>query len=549
MTPFRFDKRQRSSALRFVLLWAALLLWGCGAAPATSSAPQPTPTLPAFMQPEATAAAPTATPAPAGVTITVDSAQNVHPISPYIYGLSGAEANTRAALRPTVNSWGGNTSTRYNWQLGNAWSAARDWGYRNGNYNYHGSAALQEFVEEAQADGADVRVAVPTLGWVAKNDDINTCSFPLADGSCGDADKATCEKPGLTADPTTTSVQSDVASVEALVRDLQRRNLNVRFFAMDNEPELWGITHYDVHPECTTYQEIRDRYLQYAGAIRALAPEAELLGPVTCCWYFYWNSAAGSADKIKNGNTDFLPWFLQQVRAHDERRGVRTLDVLDIHYYPADLYNDKADPQTAAHRLRSTRALWDATYTDESWINTPIQLIPRMKQLIDANYPGLKLGITEWNFGADGTTNGALAIADVLGIYGREDLYLANYWRAPEFGSPGFFAFKLYRNYDDNGGSFGDTSIHAESSAPEKVTAYAATDSATKRTTIMLINKDPENSTTAALRLGGIPAGNATLYRYSEAAPTAITKAQVSLAENTLDLPPYSISLLVLEAN
>ena len=33
---------------------------------------------------------------------------------------------------------------------------------------------------------------------------------------------------------------------------------------MDNEPELWGDTHYDVHPTCPTYEEILDKYLTYA---------------------------------------------------------------------------------------------------------------------------------------------------------------------------------------------------------------------------------------------------------------------------------------------
>ena len=33
------------------------------------------------------------------------------------------------------------------------------------------------------------------------------------------------------------------------------------FIAMDNEPELWGHTHYDVHPACPTYEEILDKYL------------------------------------------------------------------------------------------------------------------------------------------------------------------------------------------------------------------------------------------------------------------------------------------------
>ncbi|MCJ7701080.1 MAG: hypothetical protein MUO62_05820 [Anaerolineales bacterium] len=77
---------------------------------------------------------------------------------------------------------------------------------------------------------------------------------------------------------------------------------------------------------------------------------------------------------------------------------------------------------STAHRLRSTRSLWDLDYIDESWINQPVALIPTMKKWIAENYPGTRLGISEWNWGADETMKGALAIADVLGIYGKEEV-------------------------------------------------------------------------------------------------------------------------------
>jgi hypothetical protein len=284
--------------------------------------------------------------------------------------------------------------------------------------------------------------------------------------------------------------------------------------------------------------------------VRAVAPQAELLGPVSCCWYFYWNSAAGAADKAQHGDQDFLPWFLDQVRERDQHAGARTLDVLDIHYYPEGLYNDDAGPDTAAHRLRSTRSLWDQTYVDESWIGEPVNLISRMKQLLDEHYPGTKLGISEWNWGADKTFNGALAIADVLGIFGREDVYLAAYWRYPELGSPGFYAFKMFMNYDDRGGRFGDTSVQVSSNLPEAVGAYGGLNQAKDRLTLMLINKDPQNNITARLDLHNITAtGKAMLYRYSAASPNAIVGAPLAMeAQSMVALPAYSISLLVIEA-
>jgi hypothetical protein len=486
-----------------------------------------------------------------GTVIRVDTALDVHPISPLIYGFNGAPVELQQALGVKLNRWGGNPSTRYNWKLGNAWNAGRDWFYRNGDYGYTGPSASDDFVKETLASGAEALVTLPTLGWVAKNSDTNTCSFPASDGGCGDAEKADCDTPGAIADPNRANVPSDVSSAVDWVKHLLNdKKFAVRFFAMDNEPDIWGTTHYDVHPSCTTYEEIRDKYIEYASAVRAVAPNAELLGPVSCCWYFYWNSAAGTLDKIKHAGQDFLPWFVDSIRQHDQQAGVRTLDVLDIHYYPEGLYNDDADPVTAAHRLRSTRSLWDKTYADESWIGEPVNLISRMKQLLAEHYPGTRLGISEWNWGADKTVNGALAIADVLGIFGREDVYLAGYWRYPDMGSPGFYAFKMFMNYDGQGGHFGETSVQATSSAPDQISSYAALDSTHKRLTLMLVNKNPNAELPATLEIKSFdPHAKAMLYRYSSASPGAIVSAPVTLDQSGAQtLPAYSISLFEIEA-
>ena len=58
-------------------------------------------------------------------------------------------------------------------------------------------------------------------------------------------------------------------------------------------------------------------------------------------------------------------------------------------------------------------------------------LIPRMKNWVATYYPGTKIGITEYNWGAEGHINGATAQADILGIFGREGLDLATRWTTP----------------------------------------------------------------------------------------------------------------------
>ncbi len=328
--------------------------------------------------------------------------------------------------------------------------------------------------------------------------------------------------------------------VGAMVAD----GLSIDYVAMDNEPELWGFTHYDVHPECTTYEEILDKHFQYAVAVKDVAPDTKVMGPAICCWLDYWNIAPGPAD---GSGEDFLPWFLRNVRQRDEQLGRRTLDVLDVHYYPqaTGVYSDTADTETNALRLRSTKSLWDPAYTDESWIDTAIRLIPRLQATIDEFYPGTELAISEWNFGADTTMNGAVTIAEVLGIYGREGVDAAAYWRNPPPRSPGYYAFKMHGNYDGEGGRFGGNVAFAESDDPNVVSAFAAVDESGV-TRVMLINKDPERTVAIDLDVSGEPfAGDARRFTYGPDQLDQIVADTVT-GSQPLSLAPYSITVLEL---
>jgi hypothetical protein len=326
------------------------------------------------------------------------------------------------------------------------------------------------------------------------------------------------------------------------VRGLIADGFDLDIIAMDNEPELWGLTHYDVHPECPTYEEILDKYLTYADALRPVAPDSLLAGPVMCCWYDYWDNSPGPAD---GPDEDFLPWFLRHVKAHDDETGVRSLDLVDVHYYPqSDVFNDRDDTETNARRLRSTRSLWDPTYADESWIDTTIEFIPRLRRIIETSYPGTPLLISEWNFGGDASMNGAVVIAEVLGIFGREGVEAAAYWRNPPIGSPGYFAFKMHGNYDDLGSRFVGDTLPARSSDTEHVSAYAAADPAGGLLRVMLINKDPDAPVHVGVVVDGTAAAStATSYTFGPASPDGIVPGSADLAR-PVELQPSSITVL-----
>ncbi|MBK8046145.1 MAG: hypothetical protein IPK16_02840 [Anaerolineales bacterium] len=302
------------------------------------------------------------------------------------------------------------------------------------------------------------------------------------------------------------------------------------------------------------YQEFRDRTIAYAAAVKAADPSAELAGPVVMGWTYYWYGAydgqredwATPDDRLANGDTPFAPWYLRELKRYEETHGTRLLDYFDLHYYPQApgvSLSPAGGATTQALRLRSTRSLWDPTYVDESWIADAgpdggiVRLLPRMKEWVAKNYPGTKLAITEYNWGALDHINGALAQAEVLGIFGREGLDLATLWAPPTSTQPGAFAYRMFRNYDGHGGRFGETSVHAHSADAAQLGAFAAQrqDGAL---TLMLINKSTE-AITATVNLAGFSAtASATVHRYSSADLNTIEDTgQVAISGNTLQVP------------
>src|SRR5205085_1516465 len=131
-----------------------------------------------------------------------------------------------------------------------------------------------------------------------------------------------------------------------------------------------------------------------------------------------------------------LPYWLGEVAAREKRAGIRLIDAVDVHFYPQGRgigvgTSGDTDPDTAARRIRSTRALWDPSYEDESWIHDKIRLIPRLQAWIAEKRPGLGVSIGEYNFGAEGHMSGGLAVAEALGRFGEQGAYAAFYWDYP----------------------------------------------------------------------------------------------------------------------
>jgi hypothetical protein len=240
-----------------------------------------------------------------------------------------------------------------------------------------------------------------------------------------------------------------------------------------------------------------DRTIQYGSAIRKADPQAIIAGPAEWGWSNYFWSAKDAAagfsakpDRRAHGDIPLLDWYLQKLNEYEKKTGVHILDVVDMHFYPQSkgLFSSDgggATLEAAQRRIRTTRGLWDPSYKDESWIEDNVYLIPRLKEIIARTYPGRQISIGEWNFGAEGHISGGLATAEALGRFAETGIRSAYFWTTPKKGSPAYWAFRAFRNFDGHGAAFLDHFI--PSTAPKDVSVFASRDAEGKHMVAVIL--------------------------------------------------------------
>ena len=535
-------------------------------------------------QVSATPAAPAAS-----VHVNVDVLSNRHPISPYVYG--GAFPKDAATVTDSALSvirWGGNQTSTYNWQT-QTYNADNDYFFEDFALNEMGDSDSAKFIQDVKTAGGTPLMTMAMLPWAAKTaENMNGhWSFSVAKygAQCSvdpfnpDAGNGVQLTSACSTNPTFLNADPNDAYVPLLDQpgsgdpagSVYRNQWTAalaaafgsapHFYDMDNESDIWGSTHRDVHPAPATYDELRNIYLTEAGALKGWDPQAIRLGPVSCCWFFYWRSAAGGNDTPSHGGVDFLPWWLNEVAWSDAVAGARSLDVFDIHAYPdgPDTTNFTA-AQKQALAVRVYRDWWDPTYTSEATyiqnggfsiepVDSKPFRIPRMRALLNEIYPGTQFAITEWSaeFAGAADFSTALGDADGYGILGRERVYLASRWVAPDPANPNYQTLKLYRNYDGQHHTFGNISVSATNDgSPNLFSSYGALNAAGTTLTVMIVNKDPQNAVLAQITPTGFAPTSVTSYTLSQASPSSIVALSSQAWTSNITFAPYSATLLVI---
>jgi len=513
------------------------------------------------------------------VNVTVDVLVNRHAISPYVYG--GAYPKDAATITDSglsVVRWGGNATSRYNWKTFTN-SAAADWYFEDFPYTEIGDGDSIKYIQDVKAAGSHPIMTMPMLPWVAKAKGwsfsvVNygpQCGADPFNSDAGNGVKSDCSTNVTGNDPNDGNVPLlDQPGTHDPAGSVYRNQWTAalgkafgtapHFYNMDNEMDIWGGTHRDVHPIPTAYNEMRDTFVAEARALKGWDAKAIRLGPVSCCWWFYWNGANNS-DKGAHAGVDFLPWWMNEVYWQDKVAGKRSLDVLDVHAYPDG-------PDTSSWTLAQKQALaariyrdyWDPTYVSESgsinqnWAtflqpNKTIPFrIPRLRAMANMIYPGTPVSITEWSaaFAGESDFSTALGDADAYGILGRERVYLASRWVAPVSTNPNYLALKLFTNYDGLHHGFATRSVsNTNTGDPNLFSSYSALDATGKTLTMLVVNKDPANTVQAQFALNGFTPGQVTSYTLSSANPTKIVASAPAPWSATMNFAPYSATVLV----
>ena len=457
-------------------------------------------------------------------------------LSPLIYGsnengtLLGERPSAEAdvAARVTARRLGGNLMTTYNW-VNNAANSGVDWHHFNAPTLLRAlqipqaqwtrpAVVIEKMHETSLAMGAASLVTLPLAGYVAA--DMLGAVQPEQAAPSARFVPVRWESGARAGDP----IDRSVADIPQLLARVVERfgtagsGHGIKAYALDNEAGLWFKTHPRLVPQRMSIGPLLERSITAARAIKAADPTAQVFGPAS------WG-APEMADfqdapdwPAFRHYGSFIAAYLDAFRSASERAGMRLLDVLDVHWYPqdnnGDLYQAEREDLAAA-LLDAPRSLSERGFREKSWVpgvlpvrdgggkssGVSLPLLPSLRRLVDAWFPGTHIAVTEFAYGGAGQLASGLALADVLGRFGAGGVYFAAHWGNLEkwLGE----AYRLYRVADSAGAAFGDAALPVEIEGNSAISAYAARGASGIR--VVLINKSTQPVEIELIRSSGEP--------------------------------------------
>ena len=389
------------------------------------------------------------------VTINIDLTKAIKPVSPLIYGknnvlpstfLSSGDAEITRAKEAGirfVRQSGGNNSTKYNWRL--KLSSHPDW-YNNVYANDWDAAAKNMF---DRMPGVQGLWSFQLLGKAAANNRNNFNDWAYNSSKYwegvnqnlagGGTAKATGSKASVEGDPDLYLMDWPADSTVGILdkwfgdKGLGYDKTRIRYWSMDNEPEIWSGTHDDVMKTQIPAEEFMQLYFKVAKAARAKYTDIKLTGPVPANeWQWYrWGDGITSGGK----NYPWLEYFIKRIGEEEKASGIKLLDVLDIHFYPVEsdaatcvqlhrVYFDRTYIYPGANGVKTVTGGWDANINKEYILG---RCSDWLTKYIGANH-GITFGVTETDISSTNPNVQAVWYASTMGEFMKQGVEIFTPW-------------------------------------------------------------------------------------------------------------------------
>ena len=518
------------------------------------------------------------------VIIAVNAGVAPTPVSPYIYGKNNSLSDDPSKpldrgqwdfLRDLgitmFRESGGNNSTKYNWRR--KLSSHPDW-YNNvfpHDWDF-ASQSLQEKLPHAQG-----MWSFQLIGKAAKSSASNFNSWNYNQSQWWE---------GTTQNLCGNGVVNPDGGEEALVEgdtSLYLENWNadstsgilahwfdagalgldstkLRYWNMDNEPEIWLGTHSDTWPEQPSAEEFMQRYINVAKKAREAFPGIKLVGPVPANEWQWYNWDGG---KIPYDGKSYvwLEYFIKRIAEEEAASGIRLLDVLDIHFYPEEtkpedivqlhrVYFDRDYDYPGANGVKRSGSLsWDNSITREYIFG---RCSDWLEQYMGPEH-GVTFSVTETGIKADDPNIIANWYASTLGEFARQGVEIFTPWT---WKTGMYEVIHLFSKYGQ------ENFLPASSSLEEFVSAYPMISGQRDSMTLFLVNRHLTEEKAVQIDISEFPIrdGSYDLLQLNNLPSTetffsrsdnALTSSPVEVSENSMDLslPPLSVSALTLRSS
>lgn len=519
----------------------------------------------------------------AQVSVIIDAESDNIAISPYIYGKNGVTSDQTTPTKDDemlrVRDGGirfarqnnGNNATRYNWRR--KLTCHPDW-YNNVNpCDWDLSAQTLQ----TELPGVQGMYAFQLIGKAAKTEAYNFdawtynqcawgkwCSLDVCGGGSLDADGNLVEK----GDPSLYMVDwpaDSTVGIYAHWRDELGMDMSqFKYWSMDNECEMWPWTHSDVIEKNTddVFEMLMQNYFATAKAIRAVDPNVKLCGPVAGSeWTWYYPA---DLQPTYNGKKYcWLEYFIMRCAEEEMKTGVNMLDVLDLHFYPAD--------ESVADVLQTHRVLWDTTFVyplanGVKTVNPSVMgwdesqkkeyIFVRCQDWIDKYFGknrGITFAISEYdNQNSFSPTVTALSYASFLGEGARHGMEYFTPWT---WNVGMWETVHLFSQYAK------DYNVSAVSSNEQMVSAYTSISADRDSMTIILVNRSEADAQTVNLSIGNfdVADGSCNTYQlanlpttetFNSATDNALQSGTATVSKNTIStqIPALSLTAIVLKS-